>query len=138
MRWIGIILLFVCLSASAGDVQYLSTDRFREHVFDFRKEKEWCYKGDTPCVIDFYARWCKPCQLLTPVMEELSETYCDQVIFYRTDTDLEPELAYYFMINAIPLVMYIPVEGEPVFSQGLYPWEDMTKIIDGYLLKVDK
>ena len=122
----------------AEDVIYMTTEQFRERIFDYKNEKEWVFKGDKPCVIDFYTTWCGPCKRLSPIMEELSQTYCDQVLFYKADTERERELAYLFGINTIPQVLYIPVEGKPMMMKGLYPQEEIVRIIDEFLLKQEK
>ena len=126
------------MPAWAEDVVYLTTELFKARVFDYKHEKEWSYKGDKPCVIDFYTTWCGPCKRLAPIMEELSQTYCDQVRFYKVDTERERELAGVFRISSIPQVLYIPVEGEPIILKGLYPKENIVEIIDEYLLKKPK
>ena len=124
-----------CLSPlMAEDVVYLTTAQFRERVFDYKSEKEWSYRGNKPCVIDFYTTWCGPCKRLAPIMEEMSQKYCDQVVFYKADTERERELAYVFGINSIPQVLYIPQEGKPMLLKGLYPKEEIVRIIDEFLL----
>ena len=128
-------LLLWMMPAAAEDVVYLTTEQFKARIFDYTKEKEWKYKGDKPCVIDFYTTWCGPCKRLAPIMEELSQQYCDQVVFYKADTEQERELAYIFRISSIPQVMYIPVEGKPALLKGLYPKEEIVKIINDFLLK---
>ena len=133
-----ISLLFICLSVGAEDVSYLTTEQFREQIFDYKQEKQWKYKGSLPCVIDFYTSWCGPCKRLAPILEELSCIYSDEVVFYKSDTDRERELAFVFGINSIPQVLYIPVEGQPVLLQGLYPREYIVEMIDGFLLKKQK
>ena len=120
--------------AAAEDVVYLTTAEFKQRVFDYSAEREWKYRGDKPCVIDFYTTWCGPCKRLAPIMEELSQTYCDRVVFYKVDTERERELAYQFQISSIPQVLYIPVEGKPVLLKGLYPKETIVKIIEEQLL----
>jgi thioredoxin len=132
------LILFVCTSVMAEDVIYITTAQFRERIFDYKTSKEWKYKGDKPCVIDFYTTWCGPCKRLAPIMEELSQTYCDQVVFYKADTERERELAIAFGISSIPQVLYIPVEGKPMILKGLYPKENMIQIIDEFLLKKKK
>ena len=141
MRKIGIIILlgiFSVLSVWAEDVVYLTTEQFKARIFDYRHNKEWQYAGDKPCVIDFYTTWCGPCKRLAPIMEEMSQKYCDQVIFYKADTERERELAYVFGINSIPQVLYIPTEGKPMLLKGLYPKEEIEKIIDEFLLKKER
>ncbi len=135
-RFVLLIAFLACIAPIfADDVVYLTTDQFKARVFDYTQQKEWKYKGDKPCVIDFYTTWCGPCKRLAPIMEELSQQYCDQVIFYKADTEKERELAYVFQISSIPQVLYIPVEGQPVLLKGLYPKEQIVKIIDEVLLK---
>ena len=133
---ITILFLSVFMSAPvwAEDVVYLTTAQFRDRIFDYKAEKDWVYKGDKPCIIDFYTTWCGPCKRLAPIMEELSQTYCDQVVFYKADTERERELAYVFGIQSIPQVLYIPVEGKPMLLKGLYPKEEIIRIIDEFLL----
>jgi len=60
------------------------------------------------------------------------------VIFYKADTEQERELAYVFQISSIPQVLYIPVTGQPILLKGLYPKEEIVKIIDNELLKKKK
>jgi thioredoxin-like negative regulator of GroEL len=67
-------------------------------------------------------------------MDELSQTYCGEVVFYKADTERERELAYIFNISSIPQVMYIPVQGKPMLLKGLYPKEEIVRIIDEFLL----
>ena len=138
----NIIIVFWCaLMATplfAEDVVYITTEQFRTRVFDYKTEKDWKYKGTKPCVIDFYTTWCGPCKRLAPIMEELSQKYCDKVVFYKADTERERELAYIFNISSIPQVLYIPVEGKPMILKGLYPKEDIIKIIDEFLLEKKK
>lgn len=125
----------LCASLMAEDVIYLTTAQFRERIFDYKTTKEWKYKGDKPCVIDFYTTWCGPCKRLAPIMEELSQTYCGEVIFYKVDTEKERELAMAFGINSIPQMLYIPMEGKPMILKGLYPKENIIQIIDEFLLQ---
>ena len=136
----GLWLLALPTIVMADDVIYLTTEQFRARVFDYKAENadgsapDWTYRGDKPCVIDFYTTWCGPCKRLAPIMEELSQTYCGEVLFYKADTERERELAYVFGINSIPQVLYIPVEGKPMLLKGLYPKETIVQIIDEFLL----
>lgn len=141
MKKILISILLVAgsvLPMVADDVTYLTTEEFKARIFDYTTEKEWKYKGDQPCVIDFYTTWCGPCKRLAPIMEELSQTYCDQVRFYKVDIERERELAALFGINSIPQVLYIREGSKPMLLKGLYPKENIVEIIDDYLLKKGK
>lgn len=131
------LVLFILtgmMPVMADDVVYINTAQFRERIFDYKTERDWKYKGNKPCVIDFYTTWCGPCKRLAPIMEELSQTYCDRVVFYKADTERERELAYVFNISSIPQVLYIPTEGKPMLLKGLYPKEEIVRIINDFLL----
>ncbi len=83
--------------------EYLTYETFKEKVWDFESNpQEWVYKGDIPCVIDFYADWCKPCKMVAPIMDELSKDYQGKVKIYKIDTDKEKKLAGVFGIRSIP------------------------------------
>ena len=126
--FITILCVLIALPSMAEDVVSITTEQFRARIFDYKSEKDWKYKGNKPCVIDFYTTWCGPCKRLAPIMEEMSQKYCDQVTFYKADTERERELAYVFNISSIPQVLYIPVEGKPMLLKGLYPKEEIVKL----------
>ena len=130
-----ILMLTIMLPMVAQEVIYLTTEQFKEKIFDYTKEKDWKYKGDKPCVVDFYTTWCGPCKRLAPIMDTLSHLYKDQVVFYKVDTEKERELAYVFQISSIPQVLYVPMEGKPWLLKGLYPQENIEEIIQTYLCK---
>lgn len=134
---VGLVILFALSSQSlrAESVTYMTTDQFKARVMDYSKEKDWKFVGERPMIIDFYTTWCGPCKRLAPIMEELSEKYCGQVDFYKADTERERELAYVFQISSIPQVLYIPMEGKPMLLKGLYPKEEIERIINEFLLK---
>lgn len=128
---------FLGLSASA-EVTYLTTEAFKSKVMNYTTYTPttgWHGVNERPCIVDFYTTWCGPCKRLAPIMDSLSVVYKGQVDFYKVDTEKERELAYFFQINSIPQVLYVPVEGEPALEKGLYPVSEITKIIDGFLLK---
>ena len=57
-------------------------------------------------VIDFWASWCGPCKMLSPIMDELSDEMTD-VTFYKVNVDEERELASHFGISSIPTGLMI-------------------------------
>ena len=80
----------------------LTTEEFKEKVFDYTANKEWKYEGKLPAIVDFYADWCGPCKMVAPILEELSKQYDGKLTIYKVDTDAENELAAVFNIRSIP------------------------------------
>jgi len=122
------------LTANAQTVNYLTTEQFKAKVFDYTTEKEWKYKGDKPCIIDFYTTWCGPCKRLAPIMEELAAEYAGKVYFYKVDVEQEKEVAQAFGISSFPRILYIPAKDKPMMQIGLQPKEQIKEIIDEQLL----
>lgn len=119
-----------------GVVIQMSTESFKKLVYDYQKNpNNWVYEGSQPCIIDFYADWCKPCKMVAPIMEELAKEYKGKVVFYRINTDQERELSQAFNITSIPAILYIPKNGKPQMSVGLASKEDYIKQINTLLLE---
>lgn len=120
--------------ASAQEVRYLTTADFKAKVFDYTTQQQWQYKGDKPCIIDFYTTWCGPCKRLAPVMEELAKEYAGKIIIYKVDTEKERELAAAFGIRSIPTLLFCPMTGSPQVAQGALPKEALQGAIEDVLL----
>lgn len=115
-------------------VKKLTTQEFKELVFDYTTEKEWNYKGTNPAIIDFYADWCGPCKMVAPALEQLSEEYDGKLDIYKVDTDKEQELSTVFGIQSIPTFLFIPATGAPSMQPGAYPKHVFKQIIEEHLL----
>ena len=112
----------------------LTKQDFVNDIFDYENESEWKYKGELPAVIDFYADWCGPCKMVSPIIDQLSEEYEGKVNFYKIDTDAEQELSIAFGIQSIPSLLFIPKEGKPQMAAGALPKDSFKQIIDQELL----
>lgn len=111
--------------------EYLTYETFKEKVWDFEANpQDWTYKGDVPCVIDFYADWCKPCKMVAPIMDKLAKEYDGKVKIYKIDTDKEKKLAGVFGIRSIPTVLFVPQEGRPSMQAGALPEAEYKRIIE--------
>ncbi|MBP7214920.1 MAG: thioredoxin [Candidatus Kapabacteria bacterium] len=111
-------------------MEYLTKETFLEKVFDYENNEEWTYKGNLPCIIDFYADWCGPCKMVAPIMEELSKDYAGKVNIYKIDTDEQTELAEVFGIQSIPSVLFCPVGDQPRMAVGAMPKETYIQAIE--------
>ena len=115
--------------------EHLTKQTFLEKVFNYEENKEWKFNGELPCIIDFYADWCGPCKMVSPILEELSEEYTGKINFYKIDTEVEQELAAAFGIRSIPSLLFCPKDDRPQMAQGALPKHALIEAINSVLLK---
>lgn len=119
----------------------LTKSEFLEKVFNYEANSEkWKYEGDLPAIVDFYADWCQPCRIASPILNELAKEYEGKIHVYKIDTEKERELAAAFGIQSIPTFMLCPMEGKPQVFSGIGQTPEATKeifkqAIDEVLLK---
>ena len=93
-------------------------------------------KSSKLAVIDFSATWCGPCQMLAPVMEELSEELAGKVDIYSVDVDKNSELTEEFSIMSVPAIIVLK-DGEKVdMAVGFQPKAAMQAFIEKYIDKI--
>lgn len=127
--------LWRCSAQTPSQVKYLSTADFLKKVYDYKVNPDtWTYKGELPCLIDFYADWCRPCRMMAPIMEELAAQYQGQVIFYKVNVDVEKELSAAFGIQSIPSLLFVPLNGQPAMNAGVLPKEQLNSYIQSFIL----
>ena len=118
------------------EVKELTKAEFLELVYDYEANpQEWKYKGDKPCIVDFYATWCGPCKMVAPILEELAEEYAGKIDIYKVDTEKEEGLAASFGIRSIPSLLFCPMDGQPQMAKGAMGKADFKKAINEVLLK---
>jgi thioredoxin len=110
-------------------IEHLTKETFKDKIFDFETSKEWAYKGENPCIIDFYAHWCGPCKMIAPIMEELAKEYCCKVDIFKVNTEEEQELAAMFGIRSIPSILFVPLNEQPQMAMGALPKETFKQLI---------
>ena len=112
----------------------LTTQEFKDKIFNYDTSQDWKYQGSLPAIVDFYADWCGPCKTVAPVLEELSKEYEGKLLIYKVDTDAEEELSAVFGIQSIPTLLFIDANGSPAMQAGAYPKHILKKVIDEKLL----
>ena len=92
---------------------------------NFQKE---VLNSDKKVLIDFYATWCVPCQMLSPVLEEVAAENSD-IKLVKIDVDQNEELAYKYGISAMPTVIVMEKGEEINRSVGVISKEEILKLI---------
>ncbi len=64
-------------------------------------------KSDKPCLVDFYADWCGPCKMMSPIIEEIADELGEKVKVGKVNSDENIELAQKYQIMSIPTIMII-------------------------------
>lgn len=95
---------------------------------------EWKFLGERPAIIDFYATWCGPCKMLSPVLEELAAEYAGKINIYKINVEEEEELAGVFGVRSVPTLLFVPMEGAPQMAQGALPKNVLQEAIRNVLL----
>ena len=102
------------------------------NLTDDNFEKE-IHGSESPILIDFFADWCPPCQILSPILEKLEKEFQGKVIFAKINVDAAPQTSQKFKINPIPTVILLR-DGKAVSGFiGLKPEEDIRKWLEGLL-----
>ena len=118
-------------SVNAGNSvnsEKLTKEMFVQKVWDYTKTpNEWKYLGTKPAIIDFYADWCGPCKIASPILDEIGSEFEGKVVIYKINTDQERELAQVFGITGIPAFLYVPITGKPVMMSGIGRSKEDTK-----------
>ena len=118
----------------------ITTKEFKKKVYDIDNVKstdtELKLLGKKPVVVDFYAPWCGPCKMLSPIIDELSEEY-KNIDFYKVDIDDELELAVAFGVRSVPMLLYIPTKGKPELQAGAPSKDQIKYYIEGLISKSD-
>ena len=81
-------------------------------------------------MVDFWAEWCGPCQMLGPVIESLAEQYEGKAVVGKVNTDEEQELAMSFGITGIPTVIFFKDGKEIDRKVGVMPPDAYIQVLE--------
>ena len=115
----------------------LSEEQFKQWVVDFTSSNKK-FKGEKPCVIDFYADWCRPCKLLAPLFDEMAGKYGDRVNFYKINTDKYRNLSLAYNVTVIPTLLFFDKEGKINQMVGMPSEEELENAVKSILNQIDE
>ena len=85
-------------------------------------------QSKVPVLIDFWASWCGPCRMLSPVISEIAEESSGKFKVGKVNVDEEPELAAAFNVSSIPTVVIIKDGAVSEVSVGYRPKAELLKL----------
>jgi thioredoxin len=79
----------------------------------FSSFQELLANTNTPVLVDFYATWCGPCQMMAPILEQVGNQLRNRLQIVKIDTDKYPGLASQYQVHALPTLVLFK-NGQPV------------------------
>ncbi len=104
-------------------VEDINSDKFESEVL----------KSKVPVVIDFWAPWCGPCRIFSPIIDEVSKSYDGKVKFLKMNTDENENIASEYNIMSIPSVLLFEKGQVKAMSVGAVPKTEFKKWLDSNL-----
>ena len=101
----------------------MATDSRQDHFDTFISQ------SDKPVLVDFWATWCGPCRMLSPVVEEVSREHENELTVGKVNVDDCPELAQKFGVMSIPTLILFK-DGQPVDKRiGYMPKNELEQML---------
>jgi len=95
--------------------------------------EEYVLRAKLPVLVDFWAPWCGPCRMVSPVIEKLSDGYVDKLEFCKVNVDEAPTTAQRYGIMSIPTLMLFKNGQKVDVSVGAAPELFIKTMIDAVL-----
>lgn len=131
-------LLIICLFISAASIAQnastvkideLTSQSFKQKVWNFESSKTFLSKSKIPVILDFHATWCRPCKMLAPHLQEIQKKYAGKLIVYKIDVDKEPELAKLFRVEAMPTIVFISGKNKYTSELGYKDYNEFEVLV---------
>ncbi|UKO97108.1 thioredoxin [Nostoc sp. UHCC 0870] len=99
----------------------------------FDSFEEMLSSSDVPVLVDFYAEWCGPCQMMGPILEQVNNQLKDRLRIVKIDTERYTELASQYEIYALPTLVLFK-QGQPVDRiEGVLQTPQLVQRLQGLL-----
>ena len=99
----------------------------------FGSFEEMLSESDLPVLVDFYATWCGPCQMMAPILDQVNSHLQGKLRVVKIDTDKYPQIAEKYRIEALPTLVLFK-QGKPVDTiEGVLQVPQLVQRLQGML-----
>ena len=86
--------------------------------------------SELPVLVDFYADWCGPCKMVSPVIAQLAKEYKGRIVTVKINTEKRQSIAAHYSIQSIPTIMLFHKGKQLMRLQGAHPYESLKNELD--------
>ncbi len=107
----------------SSQVVYVTDDTFESEVL----------KSSKPVLVDYWAEWCGPCKMITPILDEISAEYADKLKIAKLNIDENPNTPPKYGIRGIPTLMLFRDGNVEATKVGALSKSQLSAFLDGHL-----
>lgn len=85
-------------------------------------------QSEKPVLVDFFAEWCGPCKMMSPILKEVKEKMGENAIIIKIDVDKNPQAAKHYQVQGVPTLI--------IFKKGKVLWRQSGVVPKGNLISV--